>query len=116
VAPEWFSIDDPNSLRLIYGPGNGFTKSDWYYGFGHPDPKLFTLFSDRNPERHAAQRRKLGSAYTLSTLVSYEPFVDNCIDILITRFQELAQAGIEVDVGHWLQCYAFDVIGEITVS
>jgi cytochrome P450 len=32
------------------------------------------------------------------------------------RLEELASAGVETDMGHWLQCYAFDVIGLITYS
>lgn len=30
------------------------------------------------------------------------------------RFSEIAASGKSIDLEHWLQCYAFDVIGEIT--
>lgn len=33
---------------------------------------------------------------------------------MTTRFNELASTNSTIDLGHWLQCYAFDVIGEIT--
>jgi hypothetical protein len=50
----------------------------------------------------------------MSSLVGYEPFVDNCSSLFISRFHEIAQTGRNVNFGHWFQCYAFDVIGEIT--
>ena len=54
--------------------------------------------------------------YSLTSIKSYEPYVDDCIDILLKRFDEFAATGEEVNLQHWMQCYAFDVIGEITVS
>lgn len=46
--------------------------------------------------------------------MSYEPFVDRCIDQFVNRLSEFAQAHQEINLGHWMQCYAFDVIGCIT--
>lgn len=54
--------------------------------------------------------------YSMSSLVSYESFVDECVAILVQRFSEIADSGSRTNVGHWLQCFAFDVIGKITVS
>lgn len=50
----------------------------------------------------------------MSSLVGYEPFVDNCSSMMTQRLSEIAQAGRTIDLQHYLQCYAFDVIGEIT--
>jgi hypothetical protein len=36
--------------------------------------------------------------------------------MLTERFSELAKAGRTINFQHWLQCYAFDVIGEITFA
>lgn len=36
--------------------------------------------------------------------------------MLCARFSECAAAGQVIDLQHWLQCYAFDVIGEITFA
>lgn len=52
----------------------------------------------------------------MSSLVTYEPFVDECADLFSQRLQEVASAGAYTDMGHWMQCYAFDVIGMITYS
>jgi cytochrome P450 len=52
----------------------------------------------------------------MSSLVSYESYVDECTDLFSQRLQEVASVGAYADMGHWLQCYAFDVIGLITYS
>jgi cytochrome P450 len=75
---------------------------------------MASLFSDMNPHRHATQRRKFSAWYSMSSLVGYEPFVNNCSLMLTQRFSEVAKLGRTIDLQHYLQCYAFDVIGEIT--
>lgn len=50
----------------------------------------------------------------MSSIVGYEGFIDNCSSLMVSRFEEAAQAERKIDIGHWFQCYAFDVIGEIT--
>lgn len=67
-------------------------------------------------QAHGAERRKLASMYSMSTLVSYEPYVDNCIAVLCQRLDGLAQSQESFSMSSWMQYFAFDVIGEITVS
>jgi hypothetical protein len=50
----------------------------------------------------------------MTILVTYEPFVDQAIDLFTQHLASISEAGAAVDIGHWLQCYAFDVIGLIT--
>ncbi|KAI9692335.1 MAG: hypothetical protein M1822_006566 [Bathelium mastoideum] len=50
----------------------------------------------------------------MSTLVGYESFVDECGRLLIQRLHEFGNRGMAINLGDWLQKYAFDVIGEIT--
>ncbi|KAE9372197.1 cytochrome P450 [Stipitochalara longipes BDJ] len=116
IAPYEYSIDDVDAARTIYGHGNAFVKAPWYKAWMPPDVNKASLFSDLNPHRHANQRRKFSSLYSMSSLVGYEPFVNNCTSLLCQRFNEIAQAGKTVNLQHWLQCYAFDVIGEITFA
>jgi hypothetical protein len=51
----------------------------------------------------------------MTSLVQLEPFVNHCTSIFRARLDEFANSGQVIDVSHWLQCYAFDVIGKITV-
>lgn len=52
----------------------------------------------------------------MTSLVSYEPFVDECADLFDQRLSEIVQSGTSIDMRHWFQCYAFDVIGSITYA
>jgi hypothetical protein len=52
----------------------------------------------------------------MTNLAQLEPFVDECSSLLRTRLTEFADQKRTIDIAHWMQCYAFDVIGQITVS
>jgi len=52
----------------------------------------------------------------MTSLLSYEPFVDSQNAVLCEKLREFAVAGSLVDIPKWMQFYAFDVIGEMTVG
>ncbi|KAI0198870.1 cytochrome P450 [Astrocystis sublimbata] len=105
------------ALHAIYGPGSKFAKSSWYTAWAPPGKAIPNLFADRSIPRHAATRRQLQSTYSMTSLVSYEPYVDACVDLLVLRLREMSTnnlSGDFPDMSHWLQCYALDVIAQIT--
>lgn len=117
LAPNMYSLKTPE--KLVYGVGSKMPKSEWYEGWKHPSPERWTLFTDRNIKRHAESRRVYAGLYAMSALLSYEAYVDDCADIFLRRLGEMSSLSQQhgrrvVDMGHWLQCYAFDVIGAIT--
>ncbi|KAK5991688.1 Pisatin demethylase [Cladobotryum mycophilum] len=116
VAPNMYSIDLPDAMNQVYGVGSKLPKSDWYEAWKHPSPDRWTLFPDRDIKRHAQTRRVFQGLYSMSSLVSYETYVDECADLLETQFFEITKRGGAIDMFHWFQCYAFDVIGNITYS
>ncbi|THC87551.1 hypothetical protein EYZ11_013002 [Aspergillus tanneri] len=52
----------------------------------------------------------------MTCLVQMEPSIGHCVSLLVERFRELAKTGQTFDMRHWMQCYAFDVIGLITLD
>lgn len=52
----------------------------------------------------------------MSSLTNLEPFVDECTSILINKFSTFTEKREVINMAHWMQCYAFDVIGRITVG
>ncbi|KIX07296.1 uncharacterized protein Z518_01949 [Rhinocladiella mackenziei CBS 650.93] len=116
VAPNMYSIDSPEVVKKVYGIASKFPKSEWYDGWKHPDPARWTLFPDRDMKRHAETRKRFQAMYSMSSLVNYEGYVNECAEIFDKRLRELATRGETIDMAHWLQCYAFDVIGDITYS
>ncbi|KAJ9481789.1 hypothetical protein VN97_g11670 [Penicillium thymicola] len=109
IAPNLYCISDPSATRIIYGQGFKYLKSEWYDAWNFDsDLSLTNPFSERSSKKNSEDRKKVTS------LLAYEPFVDNCIDIFKQRLAEFATRGQLIDMSHWLQCYAFDVIGQIT--
>lgn len=113
-GPNRISVREDSALRKIYGPGSRFSKSSWYSSWSNPGS--WSLFSDQNIQRHARGRSLFQSTYSMTALVNYEPFVDECADLFEQRLSEIAQSGIAIDMRHWFQCYAFDVISSITYA
>ncbi|QKX60212.1 uncharacterized protein TRUGW13939_07355 [Talaromyces rugulosus] len=115
LAPNRYSISDPTAIRTIYGTGSKFSKSDYYTPFGAPlDHK--DVFSETSNEKHASERRKISNMYAMSSLVSYEPFVDKVNGVFMAALADHAQHRRAFDLFTWMQFYAFDVIGEITIG
>lgn len=118
LGPNRYSFSHPDALKAIYGPSAAhlFPKSPSYRPAAPPDPEKWTLFADEDIQRHARHRRLYQSTYSMSSLVTYEAYVDECADLFSLRLSELADAGVQADMGYWFQCFAFDVIGLITYS
>ena len=74
------------------------------------------LFSTLDEKYHDEQKKKVGGAYSLGQLLKMEPAVDSCIRLFMSRLSDLVKQGGPIDLGQWLEFYAFDVIGEITFS
>ncbi|KAH7111699.1 cytochrome P450 [Dactylonectria estremocensis] len=113
-GPNRYSISNPEASRIIYGPGGNLAKSTWYLAWATPGQ--WTLFTDQHNARHSKNRRLYQAMYSMSSLVHYESYVDTCVDIFVQRLSEMAQSSMPVNMGHWFQCYAFDVIGMITFA
>ena len=70
------------------------------------------MFSTRDLAYHQALRRPVSQKFSMTSVKSLEPFTDECTDIFTEAMKDLE--GTAVDLGAWLQWYAFDVIGAIT--
>ncbi|KAG6361912.1 hypothetical protein INS49_010141 [Diaporthe citri] len=119
LGPNTLSFADPAALKAIYGLNKGYVKSDFYVvqqavvkGQSRP-----SLFSTVDNDFHQQFRRCVNSAFAMSALVQYEPFVDNTTKLFLKQTERLfADRSEGCDLTRWLQFYAFDVIGEITYS
>lgn len=81
---------------------------------------LQSLFNSTDEQFHSRLRRAVSNAYAMSSLVAFEPLVDDTtvafLEQLKKRFTGGSGEGAVCDFGLWLQFYAFDVIGELTYS
>lgn len=114
LGPNLFSVRDPASIKQVYGIGTKFAKSAWYDGFNPNNVHIPPVFQERDIKKHAAIRKSVASIYSMSSVASYEAAAENCTQIFKQRLDEFASNQEVIDLGYWLQCYAFDVIACIT--
>ncbi|KIV81630.1 hypothetical protein PV11_03800 [Exophiala sideris] len=114
VAPSLYSIDDPEAIKVIYGVKSPMAKSSWYSAFGVPGIPNQNLFCTRDQSKHTIMRRKVAHLYSMTSIKAYKSHVDDCIQLILDKFDRFAETGHTFSLDHWLQCYAFDVIGKIT--
>ncbi|KZL77639.1 cytochrome P450 oxidoreductase [Colletotrichum tofieldiae] len=112
-GPNRYSINDAESSKTIYGHGTQFQKSDWYSAW-QPNDDMWNSFADRDIKHHAYNRRFYSNVYSMTSLVHYEPYVDECGALFSQRLMEFSKAGTAIDFGHWFQCFAFDAIAMMT--
>ncbi|KAJ5762320.1 cytochrome P450 [Penicillium nucicola] len=103
-------------LHKKYGPivRTGPKTSPFYDTFSpsYEGETMPSMFSVRDPVQHQALRRPVAQKFSMSSIKALEPFADECTKIFIDAMHDLE--GQCVDIGVWLQWYAFDVIGAIT--
>lgn len=116
LGPNMYSIDDPEVIKAVYGISSKFPKADWYDAWKHPDPDRWSLFTVRDMKKHSDERRKFQALYSMSSLVHYEPYVNDCLELFKERMKEVSSARQTINMAHWVQCYAFDVIAGLTYS
>lgn len=83
------------------------------FDFGHANgnPSLFAMTSDK---AHHQARRVVNHVYSLANVLKSEVYIDKCSELFLRRLREHAEnAEPVIDLGRWLQMYAFDVIGEL---
>lgn len=118
IGPRTVSVSDTTLIPKIYGLNSGFTKTKFYTLHMLPYKKQFTpsLFTTLDENYHAKFRRPIANAYSMSTLVEFEPLIDTTTSLFMKRLDEFAASGQTFNLGKWLQMFAFDVIGEIVFS
>lgn len=116
LSPNHYSLNDLEAFNVIYAHGTNYPKSDFYDPFGPPVEGHATYFSEKDLKLHGQKRKKVSSLFSLSNLLSYEAFVDSNGEKLFEKFAQMAQEKKSISFGDWMQYYAFDVIGSLTVS
>ena len=118
IAPNHVSISDPSYIPVIYNIKENYTKTGFYpiQSVSWKKEPVMNLFSTRDPTYHRVHKRKVGAAYSLPNLLESEAAIDSCITAFMARLNEFALQQKPVDLGAWLQYFAFDVVGEVTFA
>ncbi|KAI0022515.1 cytochrome P450 oxidoreductase [Xylariomycetidae sp. FL0641] len=114
IAPNELACAEPDAIKTIYRTTGALNKTDFYLPWnGHNFSKHRDAFTETNDKKHGERRRIVNGVYTLANVLKSEKYIDKCTELFKQRLGEFADAKKEMDLGHWLQMYAFDVIGEL---
>ncbi|KUJ24275.1 cytochrome P450 [Mollisia scopiformis] len=119
IGPNSLSVSNPAYVPRLYGVSQGFLKSEMYDPFApRVNGKRFdSSLSVRDPKVHQAMHKPIANAYSLTTLIDYEPLVDKMIIKLLAELRKRIDGGNEAcDIGLWMRLYAFDVMLQVTLS
>ncbi|RMD41173.1 hypothetical protein DV735_g3942, partial [Chaetothyriales sp. CBS 134920] len=118
IGPNHVSVADPDFIPVFYNIKGDYTKTGFYpiQCISWKKKPEMNLFSTRDPQEHRVAKRKVGSAYSLPNLLQSEAAIDSCIELFISRLTELTAVDKPIDLGAWLQYFAFDVVGEVTFA
>lgn len=120
LGPNVISVSGPGYVQQIYAIDKKLPKSDFYATFQNVvgGRRAASLVAVTDEAVHTKMKRLVANAYALSTLVEFEPLVDSTTHVFLDTLQErfAARRGKVLDLGQYLQFYAFDVMGELTFS
>lgn len=87
-------------------------RSSWYGVFqGH---RKFDLFAECDERIRGSQRRLVSQIYSMESLRDLEMYIDDAVAHFTRKMQD--RVGQNINMGLFVQLFAFDVIGEETFS
>ena len=111
IGPNCVSVNDSDAIKTIYSISGRYIKSAYYplqqsTFRGKQVPNLFSL---RDEAAHKALKRPVANSYSMGSLLQSESAISTCGELFISKLRTFAASGHTVDIGPWLQYYAFDV-------
>jgi hypothetical protein len=104
IGPGEIACADPEAIRKIYPTSKPLTKASFYTVWQNKTfSKYPDNFSNTNERLHSERRRIVNNVYSMSTILSLEPYIDTCSALFIKRMGEYADSGAVIDLGDWLQ-------------
>lgn len=112
LSPNEAAVCDLEATKDIHGISSGFLKSQWYMIIDNdPYPGVF---AEVDPKKHGERRRLLGSGFSKSNIMKWEPFVRQQIDLATEKMKGEEHAEGKVDILKWWTFLATDIIGELS--
>ena len=108
VAPNHISVSHKDAIQVVYGQGTGaFDKSPFYGAFigSHA-----SIFSTTDRQEHAHKRRLLSHAFAYRSIIAFEPLLQDSLQRLVYKFDELCESNQIFDALVWFNYLAFDIL------
>jgi cytochrome P450 len=72
--------------------------------------------SQTNCKLHIQKAKNLAAGYSLTNVIKQEPYIDDALQLMESRLDELSSLGKPVKWEEWFNYLAFDILGEATFS
>lgn len=111
IAPNELSVVDEQATKQLYGHGSKSVKGDWYGTWdsnGTPN-----MFSTRSKAEHSFLRRRVSPAYSMTSMLRYEQYIQPCLDVMMNHLKTHADRNSTVVMSDWASWLAFDVVGTL---
>jgi hypothetical protein len=118
TGPRHVSISDPALIPVIYATNGKYIKTGFYplQAISWKKHPVMNIFSSRDEEWHRSEKRRLAPAYTVGNLLLNEGAMDGVIELFLRRLSEVSAGAKSVDLGDWIEFFAFDFMAEITYA
>ncbi|KAL1900662.1 hypothetical protein Sste5346_002387 [Sporothrix stenoceras] len=113
IGPHSLSFDDARAVKAIYGSGAASFPRDSSFPAVGLNPDHLPVFFCIDGRAHQAARRKVGSAYTMTSILGMEDRIDSIVGALQSRLDEAAENGGFMDISEWIGYFSFDVISDL---
>jgi benzoate 4-monooxygenase len=117
LQPHHVSVADADAIPLIYGHGNGFTKSEYYDAFVSIKRGLFNT---RDRAEHTRKRKTVSHTFSAKSVGQFEQYIHHNLEELQKQWDKRAESvggqkggWYPMDALHWFNYLAFDVIGDL---
>ncbi|KAI0120146.1 cytochrome P450 [Nemania sp. FL0031] len=115
IAPNEISFVDEQGLGSLYSHGKRVVKTNWYDTWAVPNmPISFFAATDIKMHRHV--RSRVASAYSMTSMLSMEPLVQDVLDLNLTRLIGFVDRGEVVHIDKWVNFFTFDVVGQLAMG
>ncbi|KAL1887617.1 hypothetical protein Sste5346_010118 [Sporothrix stenoceras] len=115
VSPNEVSIVDKEGIRRVFGHGTGTKKTTWYNTWQVPGIGA-SFFHSTEPAEHSFLRKRVSAAFSMSTVLSLEPEIQEVQDAVWAQLDDAARSGRQVDMHEWASYFAFDVVGKLALG
>ncbi|KAL4947535.1 cytochrome P450 [Aspergillus filifer] len=119
LGPNMVSLADPAWIPTVYPARMGVPKSNFYKTLAPwtKNGALPAVFSSRNEEIHKSLRSPIAGLYSTSKVLPLEVFINQTLDVMTEQIDKrFVKSQQTFDLAHWLQYFAFDVMGTLTFS
>ncbi len=75
-----------------------------------------SFFASQDVTIHRALRSRVSAAYSMTSILSMEPYVQEVADKTWTKFRGFADSRQIIDLGKWIPYFTFDVVGQLSLG